>query len=298
MPAPFDTLKPFSFSGVPIPYKSYRVKGSFRKHVHEMPHASGGIPEKLGRSLYEVTVAADFNSGLDHPNYNHLLLDLNITFHTMWEQGQTAPLHVPHIGTFNAFADEWTEDVHNTNRSGVMTEIKFIEDPTDAYLVFQPNIVTVESGKKALKDFNGLIAGEPFASQSIFSSINDIALTVFAISDQFQLYGSLIAAKFESLNQLLRHTDNSVRELGDAQYWQAREAFDRLRETVQVIYDHLAAQDRLLREYEVVFTMSIGQIAAAIYGDYTRGGELMQLNILPDPLQVSPGTVIRYFQAA
>ena len=44
--------------------------------------------------------------------------------------------------------------------------------------------------------------------------------------------------------------------------------------------------------------MSVGQVSAAIYGDYTHGGEIMQLNILPDPLQIQPGTVIRYYQAA
>ena len=64
MPAPFDLLKAMSFNGVAFPYKSYRVKGAFRKHIHEFPHIAGGAPEKLGRSLYEVSVSVDFTAGL------------------------------------------------------------------------------------------------------------------------------------------------------------------------------------------------------------------------------------------
>jgi hypothetical protein len=71
-----------------------------------------------------------------------------------------------------------------------------------------------------------------------------------------------------------------------------------LRSATLDIQDDLLSRDRLLREYEVLFTMSIAQVSALIYGDYAHGGELMQLNILPDPLQIKPGTVIRYYKAA
>lgn len=296
MSAPFDSFKPFSFSGIPIPYKSYKIKGSYRKHVHEYPHASGGAPEKLGRSLYEVTVSYEANSGLEHPTYGKLLNDLTFSFHELWEQGQTAPLHIPHIGTIQAFADEWDEECHNTNRSGVITDVKFIEDQTTAYLIFQPDKVTTASFKDSAKDVE-IRTAELSEGQSLWSSINDVALQVFGFVDQADLYGSLAAAKVESLTQLLRHADASVKSLSEPQNWQVREAVDRLRAATLDLSDDIQQRDRLLQEYEVVFTMSVGQVAAAVYGDYTRGGEIMQLNVLPDPLQIQPGTIVRYYRA-
>jgi hypothetical protein len=297
MPAPFDAFKSLSFSGVKIPYKSYKVKGAYRKHVHEHPHASGGAPEKLGRSLYEVSVSYEANSGIEGPPYNQMLQDLTSAFHNLWEEGETAPLHVPHIGTFNAFADDWEEECHNTNRSGVLTTVKFLEDPTAAFLVFESDKVSTAVLKDAAKDFEIKVV-DIREGQGLFSAINDIALQLSSITDQAELYGSLVAAKIESFTQLLRRADSSVKSLGEPENWQIREALDRLRSATLDIQDDLLSRDRLLREYEVLFTMSIAQVSALIYGDYAHGGELMQLNILPDPLQIKPGTVIRYYKAA
>jgi len=297
MPAPFDSFKSFSFAGVKIPYKTYKIKGAYRKHVHEYPHADGGAPEKLGRSLYEVTVSYEANSGEIEPPYQQMLQDLTFAFHNMWETGTTEVLHVPHIGSFKAFADEWDEECQNTNRSGVLTTVKFVEDPSAAFLVFEGDKVRTETIRSAAKEVE-IRTGELQEGQSIWSSINDIAIQVSSITDQLELHGALVAAKIESLTQLLRRADSSVKSLSKPENWEIREAVDRLRIAVLDIADDIQQQDRLLREYEVLFTMSVGQVSAAIYGDYTHGGEIMQLNILPDPLQIQPGTIIRYYQAA
>jgi len=294
--AAFDALKPMSFSGVAFPYKSYSVKGSYRKHVHEYPHSSGGAPEKLGRSLYEVSATVDFGAELEHPTYFRLLTDL-VNHRRLFEDGVTAALHIPHIGTIQAFADSWTETVHGTNRNTVSAELRFIEDQTSAFLVLDAIRVSPRDIATVAKEFQiraeGLEDGK-----NIWSSINDVAIQVFGIFDQADLYGSLVAAKIESFSALLRHADATVKSLGDPANWEIREALDRLRETLLDISDDIQRRNRLLREYEVLFTMSVGQVSAAIYGDYTRGGEIMQLNILPDPLQIQPGTIIRYYQAA
>jgi len=295
MPSPFDTFKPLSFGGIKIPYKSYKIKGAYRKHVHEYPHASGGAPEKLGRSLYEVSVTYEANSGEFEKPYHQMLQDLTSTFHNLWETGTTDTLHIPHIGSFKAFADEWDEECHNTNRSGVLTTVKFIEDQTTAFLIFEGDKKFFTSAREAHKEVE-IRTAELQEGQSIWASINDLALQLFGFIDQSQLYGALVAAKIESLSALLRHADATIKSLGDPENWPIRDALDRLRETLLDIQADILRRDRLLREYEVLFVMSAGQVSAAIYGDYTRGGEIMQLNILPDPLQIQPGTIIRYYQ--
>ena len=296
MPAPFDSFKRFSFAGIPIPYKSYKLKGAYRKHVHEYPHANGGAPEKLGRSLYECSVTYEANLGISEPPYDKMHLELTSGFHNLWEAGATDVLHVPHVGSFKAFADDWDEECHNTNRSGILTTVKFLEDPTDAFLIFEGDKQFIKTAKDAAKDVE-IRTGELQEGRSIFAAINDVALQIFALGDQAQLYGGLVAAKIESITQLLRRADATVKSLGSAENWQIRESLDRLRLAILDLQDDIYSRDRLLREYEVLFTMSVGQVSAAIYGDYTRGGEIMQLNILPDPLQIQPGTVIRYYQA-
>ncbi len=293
--SPFDTLKPFSFSGIRFPYKTYTIHGAVRTHVHDYPHSDLSAIEKLGRSLYEVTVVADFESGLDHPKYFKQLNDLTFGLHGLFEKSLSAPLHVPHIGTFRAVATEWKETAVNTNRSGITAEFKFVEDLENAFLVFDPNKASIVSFQSQARDFQ-IAAGQITESASIWSAIDDISSKMFGIIDQAQLYSSLVASKIESFNQLLKHTDATVKALGDPDFWEVREALDRLRSTSLDIQADLERRDRLLREWEVVFTMSVGQISDAIYGDFTRGGEIMQLNILPDPLQVPPGTIIRYYQ--
>jgi len=297
MPAPFDSFMSFSFSGIKIPYKSYKVKGAYRKHVHEYPHVSGGAPEKLGRSLYEVSVTYEANSGQFEPPYDKMLQELTFGLHSNFEIGTTAPLHVPHLGTFPAFATEWDEECRNTNRSGVLTTINFMEDPEDAKRIFDGLKVRTANIQDAGKDF-AIMVDRFDEGQSLWSKIDDVTNEVFGLIDQAQLYSHLAAAKIESLTALLKHADSTVKSLGDPEFWQVREALDRLRLAVLDVNDDILNRNRLLREYEVLFTMSVGQVSAAIYGDYTRGGEIMQLNILPDPLQIQPGTVIRYYQAA
>jgi prophage DNA circulation protein len=294
--AAFDALLPMSFAGVAFPYKTYSVTGALRKHIHEYPHAAGGAPEKLGRSLYEITAVVDFAAELEHPTYFRLLSDL-VNHRRLFEDGTTAALHIPHIGTIQAFADTWKETVHGTNRNTVIVELKFIEDQAAAALVFDAIRVSPRDFNTAAKDFQILTEGLE-SDRSVWTNINDIAIQVFGLFDQANLYGSLVAAKIESFSALLRHVDATVKSLGDPENWPIRESLDRLRETLLDLNDDIQQRNRLLREYEVPFRMSVGQVSAAIYGDYTRGGEIMQLNILPDPLQIQPGTVIRYYQAA
>jgi len=290
----FDTFKPLSFAGIKIPYKSYRVKGAYRKHVHEFPHSPGGAPEKLGRSLYEVTVTVNFDGSINTPTYKQLLTDLGV-LRGLWEDGVTDALFIPHIGAFKAFADDWTEDVHNTDRSGVMTEIKFCEDQASAYLVLASLIVDSTTLKDAANNFQ--VKSEPF-QQDLFAAINDLAIQISAITDQSNLYGALLAAKIDGLTAMIQHVHGQVKDLALPQNWELREALQRLFLEAIAIKNDIAQKGDLLRTFTVPLPMSVGQVAAAVYGDFSRGGEIMQLNVLPDPLRIEAGTAVRYYQAA
>lgn len=288
--AAFDNLKPMSFAGIKFPYKSYSVKGSYRKHVHEYPHVAGGAPEKLGRTLYEIEVEVDFRGDLHSKKYPQLITDLGV-LRTLWENGDTAELHIPHIGTIKAFADDWTERAKNTDRSGISTTIRFIEDQESAFLVLD----TIQIRTADFNDASYAIQAQPKSNASLWSTINNAITAVLAVRDQADLYGSLVAAKIDSLASLLKQADETLDELNDPANNELLEALHRLWDATLSLRNDLLAQDDYLREFNVPITMTVAQAAAAIWGDSSRGGELMQLNVLADPLAIPPLTKLRYY---
>ncbi len=290
MVAAFDKLKPMSFAGIKFPYKEYSVKGAYRKHIHEYPHVAGGAAEKLGRSLYEVTVSVDFRADLASKKYPQLITDLGV-LRGMWENGETADLHIPHIGTVKMFADDWTERVKGTDRSNVAGEVKFIEDQESAFLVLE----TIQIKTSDFNDAAYTLQGMPKSDLSLWSKINNAITSVLAVRDQAELYGSLFAAKIESLASLLELADKTIDELNDPSRNDLLDALHRLWDATLSLKNDLQGQDDYLREYTVPLPMSVGQAAGAIWGDSSRGGELLQLNVLADPLNLPAGTKLRYY---
>jgi prophage DNA circulation protein len=286
----FDKLKPMSFSGIKFPYKTYEVTGAYRKHIHEYPHVAGGAPEKLGRSLYEVTVSTDFRAGLHSKKYPQLITDLGV-LRALWEDGVTADLHIPHIGTVKMFADSWKERAKNTDRSNIEGDIKFVEDQESAFLV-------LESIQIKTSDFNDAaytLQGTPKSDLSLWSKINNAITSVIAVKDQAELYGSLFVAKIDSLSSLLEMADKTLDELNDPDNYPLLDALHRLWDATLSLKNDILTQDDYLREYTVPLPMTVGQAAGAIWGDSSRGGELLQLNVISDPLNVPAGTKLRYY---
>lgn len=287
----FDTQKPFSFAGIKFPFKGYKVSGGIRKHVHEYSHTAGGALEKLGRKLYEVTVSVDFTDGLDSPNYKQLIADLGV-LRGLFEDQVTDKLHIPHIGTIQACADEWTEEVTGSNRSTIKGELKFIEDQSSAFLVLEA--ITVSPGSLSTKVANFNALAEPF-EEDIFSKIDKAANAVLAIVDQGKLFGSLVAAKIEGLSRLLRQADEAVKTLDDPANVDLVEALLSLWAQVESIRRDIQQRDDFLRVFTVPMNMTVGQISASVYGDSSRGGEILQLNAIDDPLNVPAGTRVQYY---
>lgn len=287
----FDKQKPFSFAGIKFPFKTYRVHGAIRKHVHEYPHTAGGALEKLGRSLYEISVSVDFTDGLDDPKYRQLIMDLGL-LRGLFEDQVTEDLHIPHIGTIKACADDWTEEVVGTNRSTIKGDLKFIEDQSSAFLVLQAITVSPGSLPARVADFNA--KAKPF-NENIFSKIDKAANAILGVFDQATLYSSLVAAKVEGLSRLLRQADESVKAFADPENYELTQAFLHLWEAVNNIRRDIMERQSFLREYTVPLRMTVGQAAAAIYGDSSKGGEIMQLNVINDPLNLEPGTKLNYY---
>lgn len=293
--AAFDAFKSLTFQGIKIPFKTYKVKGAYRKHVHEYPHVNGGAPEKLGRSLYEVSVIYEARTGLISKKYQGTQDPFNSlgNLRALYEEGVTEDLHIPHIGTIKAFADSWGEESKNTDRSGILTEVNFIEDQESAFLVLEAVRVKTSDFADAahkLQDFPGK------SGASLWSTINNAIVSVLAIKDQADLYGSLVAAKVDGLASLLGQADATLNEFNDPSNNELLNALHNLWDATLRLKSDILQQDDFLKYYTTPVSMTVGQAAAAIYGDASKGGEIMQLNVLPDPLNIEAGTRLRYYQ--
>lgn len=291
----FDGFKPFSFAGVKFPYVSYEIQGAYRIHVHEYPHSPGGAIEKLGRSLYEFTVNVDWRGAIDSKKYPQLIKNLGV-LRGLWEDGVTEKLHIPHIGTVKALCTNWREAAKNTDRSGISSTLKFQEDSTDAFLALEVIQVKTANFNETAANFSAAIRPP---GTNIFRQIDEAVSSILAIKDQAQLFGSFVTSKIEGLIQMLRLADETVRELNDPPYnVDLVEALHALWDATQQLGKDIQQKGDLLKEYTVPLTMSITQVAAAIYGDTERAMDIMQLNVIRDPYAIPAGTKLRYYDTA
>lgn len=297
MSTPFDGFKSMSFSGIPFPYKSYKIQGAIRKHEHQFPHTDGGINEKLGRKLYEFHVSSRFTADLKG-KYQDLLGDLE-ALRGVFEKQKTAQLYVPHIGEIMACAESWTETANSNNRSTIDVDMVFFEDQ-DAALLFkirEPS--TRVSIANAVTEFDvqrirlELLTSKN--SSNVFSLINNTAASILAIKDQLDLYGSLVIAKIDGFTALLKQTDRQVKELNDPDFLPLLNALhDMWFASVQLQRDVENTSNRL-RIYTTPVRMSVSQISSALYGSTYKAADLMQLNALDDPLSIPAGTKINFY---
>lgn len=292
----FDQLQPASFEGIEFPVKTLRVAGGIRDHIHEYPHTPGGAPEKLGRKLYEFHVTADFTAGLIEPRYQFLWPSNLAQLRTLFETQTTGTLLVPTIGPIQAYCVAWEQTQTAANRSGEEVQMSFREDASDTFLIDDAISVNLGSMQSKLDNFN--FQASSFPTVSIFSAIDALCSSVLAFNDQFELYGALVTSKIDGLVSTLREADHDVVELNDPPNWQLLAALHDLWQSAAQLQKDIQQQNDFLRTFTTPVRMGVGQVAVALFGDSAKGVDLMRLNVLPDPLAIEPGTLIRYYQAA
>src|SRR5512145_875212 len=135
-----DTLKPLKIDGLRLPYRRIRVRGGMRDHVHEFPHVPGGLPEKLGRKLYEIEISLLFDDALmSAPGSpyagRNLYANLNV-LQGRWDEGRKAKVYLPNIGEIAAtYATSWTREIDVKLRSGEQVELTLREDSDAASMI-------------------------------------------------------------------------------------------------------------------------------------------------------------------
>lgn len=305
----FDRILPMSYAGFAFPISKVSLKCSLRHHVHEYPHASGGSVEVLGRKLYEVRVDVPAHETFRaYPK----LLETMATLRTLAEGEQPWDLVIPHVGTIQALIIEWQDDLIAKARSGYATSFTFLEDQSQQFLADKlvttsTEILSVVDALKlalvsrptadtlpdvtdpAAKD--KLLLAEDAQWNGLFALIDD--LTAVASGDD--LYTATVAQKADNAAARCEDISRSVRSLND---WPSYALLDSLNDTwaaMNKLSRDALKRDRPTDTYVTKQRADVASIAGAIYGDSTRGAELLKLNAFEDALDVPAGTVVVYY---
>lgn len=318
VPDVFKDLARFSFGGIEFPVDSYTLKGSGRQHVHIYLHVHGGDPEKLGRNLYEVEVSACFyNSDTKRPNLWPNRLEL---LRQLFESQTTDTLVIPSVGQFKAFATSWDQEFVSRILNGEKAKFRFIEDQSDAFLL--DRFVSIGAVQTAAQNFANVTKDQALQDQlgdpsqkNLLDGIQELANSVFAFRDQAELGVRLLEERLTMLINLIKEADATVEFFKDPANYNSLEAMKELWVATVDARDKAAAENVAIEgngaplgrphsgagvavelAYYVVpvDSMTISEVAIAIYGSTERAIELLQLNAIEDALVIPRNTKIRY----
>lgn len=300
----YETLPILSFNQLTFPVKSISVSAGTRIKRHEFPHVDGGLVEKLGRKMNEVKVTALFHEGV--PRYKNLFSATLPAIRSYKDAQDTHDLVVPHLGTLKACIEGWEEKSAGT--SGFEVDITWIEDdvnPVRLVTLTEEDTRTIESAaidwQASVDNFPDQDRSLPLPngqeSGSVFDAITQLTNSIVAIGDQVELYSNLLDKKLAQLISFLQLLNRSFTPYNDPSRYNDLEAFKEFFFRAQSLQKNLRANAPEVDTWMVPRQMTASEAAKEIYGDASRGPDVMGLNpSIEDPFKIPLGQSLYYFR--
>ena len=300
-----DTFKRASFNGVEFPYAERTIKCSDRHHTHEYPHSPGGDDEPLGRKLYEFGFTCDFDTGYDasFPGFPAVYPGKLILLFAMFGEETVADLVIPGFATFKARCIDWDSRLVSRIRSGEKVNFKFIEVMEEIIAV--QNFTTATLAMPALADKltsavttlstapRGILPANAIPKLSDLDTIQGLVASLSALassSPAITIQASALLGACQAYNVLPFFRYPRSYAATDALH-------DLYQASLRILKDALLKGRAIDTFITDVPKMSISQVSTRLYKSTARTGELMQLNNLPDALNIKTGTAIRHYAA-
>jgi hypothetical protein len=286
-----DSFEPWRFGPIYLAVESASVRLTMRRHEHVYPHTAGAVGEKMGRGLYQINVNGKFDDGLyREKNYANHLTQMGV-FRALAEEETTEDLIIPWIGKVQAQCVDFDLREKNTIRSGLSFSMSFVEDmnfefPIQAFIKVDSNSLQAKAT---------VFTKQPW-KKDIFSKIAAGVGFVLGIKDKFELYSALVRSKIDYLESLFREADAIADELKNPANLTGISAFFELWEAVRSFGNDIAGKGLQFKFYVVPITMTLQQLGLAVYGDATRAGDLLGLNVIEDSFAIPAGQRIRYYE--
>jgi len=294
-----------SFDKIEFPFISRTATGDFRQHTHEFPKMAGGQPEKFGRKAWEFSFECEFHaSNLYFPNLYPAALDALTERYT---RGVTAELVVPEMGIIRAFITKFVRRRRSAILSGESLSVTFLEDDLEPFRRAQTPVAQAsleDAADNVREQLLGFGADDRDFDEATIAPYReplgrllDLVDSVLAIRDQVELFGARVGAQLtgiasacRELHELLKGPDLAPLREGLRSLWDA---------TTQLQGDLLnKGPGSALVTYVTPVEMSVGQVAQALYGAASRGGEILALNSsIDDPFHLDAGLPLVVYAA-
>lgn len=294
----FDIKKSCTFDDITFPVMKCTLTGSLKKHTHEFAYAPGGATELMARKNYKIKIESIFCDSF--PSYGTNLYPTALgELRRRFEAQLVSSLNVPNLGVIRAYASDWTFTQSFKVQNGEDVEIVFEEDTTDLFSVETILKQKASGFDTALEDYG--LQVDAIKKKGIFDYISDgvaildkiteVADQVQSVFDTIQLFDSLIAAKIESLTDILERAADDVEVIKHPEELEMIEAFKSLWKATQDLGNTLTGKG-LLKPYEVQKDSTLAEICIAIYGNTNKAQELLSLNSINDPFLIPAGEVL------
>jgi prophage DNA circulation protein len=286
-----------------FPCETHAVDGDGRHHVHEYGHTPGGYVEKLGRSLYSVTVRGNFQATF--PAFPGLYPDTMNALRADFEQQTTKTFVHPTMGSFPAFIIKWHQVKDARMLSGEKVDITFLEDQSASFTIDAYADASGETNgpdpETAAAQFNAIVqqVKDELAISpnevSLFDGIQQLAEEIGAVQDTVSLIGNNVGAKLQALAGLCASVEASF-SMQDVRAWPIVDSCLTLWQSCNLALQDIQSKRVQLRQYVVPKTQTIIDCAIDIYNDASRSSDLLSLNpLVADTLSIQAATVLQYY---
>lgn len=290
-----ESLRPVTFKGIVFPATQVRGRSGRKLVKHVYPYRPGQDIVDLGRQPLQIDVSAIFTNepfltrifGKDlYPGrYEQLLAAIH--------DGRSGELVHPVFGSLRAACESYNDTTQATELNTIRLELTFVEDDTNAELPFGTVSALDAAGAaaSALDAFASdqgvdlsMVAGVSFADV-VAQTTSVLAGTV--VSD--------VAGALEVARMNLHIITGFLPSLQDPLNVDVKARLTALEaDLAQAAVDALAGAPPIVSYTATTQTTTL-DIAKERYNDPNRAREIEKLNVVPDPLNIAPGTELRIY---
>lgn len=290
-----DSLRAMSFKGVVFPVTNVVNNSGRNLAKHSYPYRPGQDVVDLGRQPLEITVDAifvnepflvqAFGRDLYPGRFEKLLAAIH--------EGGSGELVHPVFGTLKAICETYNDTTTTDELNAIRVNLTFVEDDTNVAVPF-----SVPSSFDAATKAAGLL--DDFAS----SLGVDLGATVGTSFSEVtgQVEGQLsadgrsrdeVASELEHARMNIRSLRNALPELDDPINVEVQANLVSLEASLTIAGTEYLAGTPPVITYRTTTQTTTADIARERYDDPLRATEIEQLNSIPDPLDIPPGTELK-----
>lgn len=279
----------WSYEGIDFPASESDTEGGHDSATNA-PYLDVPEIQTTGPKAYKASVTIPLHEGVKWPS--RLFPEVHRDLVRKFEEVPLGLLTHPTRGMFVAHVDSWKESQKSEVRSGFVLSVQFTEQRRSSEVLDFSLASQSDPGELALASAAEADAAKP-AAVTVTTTVVVATTTAFDFLEAATRTRLQASSTFDGLlvDLAARALDPAAEDASAHTY---RYALWRTRAAV-LAYQTRYLGTRAPRRFTVPVVMSVHQIAALaeVYGDFSRGAELLASNTILDPCEVPAGTVLQ-----